>query len=64
MSPFPRTDTELTSAGYEYESKDKCRGCQADIEWWLTPRGKHMPLDPGTLEPHWSTCPKAKDFKK
>lgn len=60
---FPKTDTELTQQGYEFESKTRCRGCGAEIEFWLTPNGKHIPLDPGTLEPHWSTCPNAKDFR-
>ena len=62
--PFPKTDTELTAQGYAFENKAKCRGCGADIEWWLTPKGKHIPLDAATLETHWSTCPKAKDFRK
>ena len=62
--PFPKTDTELVAAGYEFENKVKCRACGADIEFWLTPRGKHMPLDVGTLEPHWSTCTKAGEFRK
>lgn len=40
-----------------------CKGCGADITWVKTASGKMTPVDPdGT--PHWSTCPKAKDFKK
>ncbi len=62
--PFPKTDTDLAAQGYEFKNKGHCRGCNADIEWWLTPKGRHIPLDAGTLEPHWSTCPKAKDFRK
>jgi hypothetical protein len=62
--PFPKTDTELNAAGYKFENKAKCRGCGAELEFWLTPKGKHIPLDPGTLECHFSTCPKAKDFRK
>lgn len=61
---FPKTEEELAKAGYEFENKAKCSGCGADIEWWLTPRQKHMPLDAGTMEPHWSTCPKAEDFRR
>lgn len=60
---FPRTDQELGEAGYEFENAGRCRGCGAAIAWYLTPKGKHMPLDEGTLEPHWSTCPKATDFR-
>ncbi len=62
--PFPRTDTDLTAQGYEFENKGKCKGCGADIEWWLTPKGKHIPLDAGTLEPHWNDCPNAKEFRR
>ena len=62
--PFPRTDNELVEQGYQFENKAKCRVCGADIEFYLTPRGKHIPLDAGTLEPHWSTCPNASEFRK
>ena len=61
---FPKTDNELTKAGYTFEGKGKCKGCGAEIEWFRTPKGKAMPIDPGTMEPHWSTCPVAKDFRK
>lgn len=41
----------------------KCKGCAATIYWVKTPAGKNMPVDAdGT--PHWSSCPKAKDFKR
>ena len=41
----------------------RCRGCNAQIRWIKTPKGKTMPqnLDGS---PHWSTCPNAKDFHK
>lgn len=25
---------------------------------------KHIPLNEGTMEPHWSDCPNAKDFRR
>lgn len=62
--PFPKTDTELNQAGYSFEQKTTCRACKKEIEFWLTPKGKHIPLDAGTLEPHWSTCPNANEFRK
>lgn len=62
--PFPKTEQELAVAGYEFENTGKCRGCNADIDWFRTPKGKHIPLDVGTLEPHWSNCPKAKEFRR
>jgi hypothetical protein len=61
---FPTTEREFTDQGYVFDNKAKCRGCGADIEWWITPKQKHMPVDPGTMIPHWKTCPNAKDFRK
>lgn len=63
--PFPKTETELRAAGYEPPKKpSKCRGCGAEIEFWRSPKGKLIPLHSGTLEPHFATCPKAKEFRK
>lgn len=59
-----KTDGDLCAASYSFENKGRCRSCQAEIEWWLTPKQKHMPLNAGTLEPHWSTCPQADKFRK
>lgn len=62
--PFPKTEEELKEAGYEFGNRSHCRGCGAEIEWWTTPRDKRIPLDPGTMEAHWATCPNAGDFRK
>lgn len=62
--PFPTSESALLDSGYQFQKLGRCKGCGRDIEWWWTPRGKHMPLDPGTLEPHWSTCPQADDFRR
>ena len=62
--PFPKNMAERIAAGYVLKRKSHCRGCGAAIEWWLTPRGKMMPLDVDTHEPHWSTCPKAQEFRR
>ncbi len=58
------TDGDLKAAGFVFVEKGKCRGqhCHAEIEWWRTPRQKMMPIDPGTMAPHWSTCPDSKNF--
>lgn len=72
---FPASADELKAAGYEYDNDSACRGCQAPIEWWITPAGKKMPMTvkaTGTLlkasgdvrVPHWSDCPNAKDFRR
>jgi hypothetical protein len=65
--PFPETTTELVNAGYRFDNGANCRGCGASVEWWITPKGKRMPMDvdaDGNCEPHWSTCPNAKEFRK
>jgi hypothetical protein len=41
----------------------KCRGCGAEIYWVKTRQGKNTPANhDGTS--HFSTCPKADDFRK
>jgi len=40
-----------------------CRSCQATIYWVKTPAGKNMPVNPDG-EPHWGTCPQAKQWTK
>lgn len=62
--PFPKTDEELLMAGYRYEGSRRCLGptCGAYVAWYRTPRNKRIPLNPGTLEPHFATCPDVKNF--
>jgi hypothetical protein len=60
----PKTRAELEAAGYDFLNQAKCRGCGAAILWFSTPKGKRMPFDAATLEPHWATCPQAEEFKK
>ena len=62
--PFPKTEEELVKAGYLYDNTGKCSGCGQIIEWWITPNQKRMPMDPGIMESHFSTCPKADKFRK
>lgn len=73
---IPDNSNDLRAMGYTYDNDSSCRGCGAKIEWWITPRGKKMPMSikiVGTLaegnrrealEPHWSSCPSAEDFRK
>ena len=72
---FPATSEEMKAAGYEYTNEGFCRGCGEQIEWWITPKGKRMPItvkSTATItrasgdvrEPHWASCPKAEDFRK
>ena len=64
MSKPAKTEAELKACGYRFKDKSLCSGCQARIEWWVTPGGKHMPLDPNTYEPHWGSCVARDQFKK
>jgi hypothetical protein len=63
-----RTRVELIEAGYKPGNTAPCKGCDMLIEWWTTPNQKAMPMstpkDGVGLEPHWGTCPKAKQFKR
>lgn len=60
--PFPKTETELSEAGYKFKSHGHCRSCGSEISWYETPKGKMIPLDPD-LASHWSTCPDADSFR-
>ena len=57
---------ELEAAGYRFLNPSRCAGqdCGAEIDWWETPKGKKMPLDPDTLEPHFGSCPNVKEFRQ
>lgn len=71
---IPTTSNELRAMGYEFDNEARCRGCGEPIEWWITPRGKKMPMTvqkPDPLHssaeirvPHWGLCPNADDFRK
>jgi len=67
--PFPRDVHEMKAQGYVFDNDGLCRGCGSPIEWWKTPAGKSMPMDPmnaGTDKamPHWKTCSDAASFRK
>ena len=51
------------------EHHGRCRGCTEAIEWWLTPKGERMPMDPmprreSKAVSHWSTCKQAELFRE
>ena len=56
---------DLRTAGYRASNFSTCSGptCGRQIEWWITPAEKKIPLDPGTFLPHWATCADKKNFK-
>lgn len=62
---FPKTFEEFKNAGYEYDGEGICRGCGATILWYITPvKRKKIPIDADGAAAHWSTCPKAEQFKQ
>lgn len=77
---IPTSREDLTAMGYVFDNEAKCRGCGADIEWWITPKDKKMPMSVVEVKdeskvfpqpilrvdriPHWSNCPKADSFRR
>jgi hypothetical protein len=68
---FPRTRNELIEQGYKFQSRGDCSGrtCGRKMEWWTSPNGKSMPLDPmdganALVTSHFYTCPDGAEFKK
>ena len=66
--PFPRTFDEMKSAGYRFDNHSKCRGCGEEIEWWLTPTGKKIPMNlmpkgDSEARAHFSTCTSVDSFR-
>jgi hypothetical protein len=80
IMPLPTKREDLEALGYVYDNDARCRGCDAHIEWWITPKGKKMPFsvkevkrDPDVFfspsvqierVPHFSDCPTAADWRK
>lgn len=67
--PFPKTCDELKASGYIFSGHGTCKGCGGDIEWWMTPSGKSIPMDPMErgLSPattHWNTCTDSAGFRR
>jgi hypothetical protein len=66
---FPSNLAEMKTFGYKFLDYAVCRECGSDIEFWLTPRGKKIPMDPMTRDAdkataHFATCPDAPLFRK
>jgi hypothetical protein len=66
---FPKTFHEMKAMGYRFDNDATCRGCGDDIEWWITPNGKKIPMNPMTSDhseakAHWSTCTEQDSFRR
>jgi hypothetical protein len=69
LMPFPATRQAMQETGYKRECYARCKGCRQPIEWWHTPTGARIPMewmgqDDSPAVSHWSTCPKAEDFRR
>ena len=66
---FPTRKSDLKTAGYRFQKIGLCRGCDASIEWWITPAGKRIPMNPMASDnveavSHFATCPSADRFRR
>ena len=66
---FPKTLNEMKAFNYRFDNNAVCRGCGDDIEWWETPNGKKIPMNPMTggdseAVAHWATCSDPPERKK
>ena len=70
---IPKTRQGLIDAGYVWVNVGECRGCEARIEWWMTPNTKpdgskpRIPMSvksDDTLTPHFAICPARKAFQR
>jgi hypothetical protein len=67
--PFPKTLNEMTASAYTFKDHAECRGCGDPIEWWETPKGKNIAMNPMTsgdseAVAHWATCTEQDSFRK
>lgn len=66
---FPATRKEMEERGYTCRMYTRCRGCGDSMEFWLTPKGRNIPMNPmpfveSPAVSHYASCPKAKAFRK
>jgi len=57
---------KLREAGYHFDGWGQCRApeCRARLHFYVTPKGKRMPMDPETCQPHWASCKAVQRFKR
>lgn len=64
---FPTTVEEMEERNYKRLNDGRCNldkgGCGAELTWWETPNGKKIPMDEGTANPHWESCPNSDKFR-
>ena len=68
-APLAENRDLLERAGWKRNNYSRCSGCRAPVEWWTTPKGSRMPMDPmpdpwSAVVSHFATCPHAGLFRK
>jgi hypothetical protein len=71
------SELKLAAAGYQFIDTSKCLSpnCNTTVHWFLTPKGKYMPMEviprePGDDEavtqyqPHFASCVDARKFSQ
>lgn len=67
--PFPESARQMHEQGYRFLEQGICDGCHQIIEWWRTPKGRQIPMEP-MLTPespataHWANCPMVEQLRK
>ena len=66
---FPKNRAQMLTAGYKPQPSGECRACHKVIEFWQTPAGKQIPMDPMETDDslaitHFATCPFAASLRK
>lgn len=66
---FPVDAYEMRVQGYKLLDHSRCDGCFEEIEWWRTPNGHQIPMNPmsnaeSPAISHWATCTMVKQFRK
>lgn len=79
MAAWPHdTKAKLEAAGYQFQDTSKCLAptCDTTVYWFLTPKGKYMPMEVAFLvfegsdlpveryQPHFSKCEQARRFSR
>jgi hypothetical protein len=67
--PFPANRKEMEDRGFIRKSYTRCKGCGDSMEFWITPSGHHIPMNPMPMAEspavsHYVSCPKAEEFRK
>jgi len=49
--------------GYRPDNIARCRSCDKQVLWCITPKGKRMPVDRDGVS-HFATCPAADQWRR